>query len=234
MARRLLLISPSTVFGTRYLEHAYDELREVLGGVTRVIFVPYALKDHEGYAAKARAAFDEMGFGLVSLHETADPRRALEDAEAVFCGGGNSFRLLAALYHAGVIDLIRRRALDGMPYTAASAGSNIACPTIRTTNDMPIVEPPTLDALGLDSFQINPHYLDPAPGSTHMGETRETRIREFHEENAAPVVGLREGAILRVEGESVQLRGRAGARIFRRGEEPVEVAPVAAIETLVA
>ena len=120
-----------------------------------------------------------------------------------------------------------------MPYTGASAGSNLACPTIMTTNDMPIVEPPTFAALGLVRFQINPHYVDPAPGSNHMGETRETRIREFHEENLAPVVGLREGAMLRIEGESVELRGRAGARIFRRGQEPVEVAPVASIQALV-
>jgi dipeptidase E len=234
MARRLLLISTSTVFGTRYLEHAFDELREVLAGVHRVLFIPHALKDHAGYAAKARAAFEEIGFGLDSLHESADPARAIEAAEAVFCGGGNTFRLLDALYRMELLPVIRRRVGEGMPYTGASAGSNLACPTIRTTNDMPIVEPPSLDALGLVSFQINPHYVDPAPGSTHMGETRETRIREFHEENDVPVVGLREGAILRIEGESVELRGRAGARIFRRGQEPVEVTPVSAIESLVA
>jgi dipeptidase E len=132
-----------------------------------------------------------------------------------------------------VLPLIRKRVAEGMPYTGASAGSNLACPTIRTTNDMPIVEPPSFDALGLVSFQINPHYLDPVPGSTHMGETRETRIREFHEENDLVVVGLREGAMLRVEGDLVELRGRAGARIFRPGQEPVEVVPVAEIQTLV-
>jgi dipeptidase E len=230
MGRCLLLISTSTVFGTRYLEHAFDELRDVLAGVRRVLFLPYALEDHDGYAAKARAAFDEIGYGLDSLHEAEDPRRAVEGAEAIFCGGGNTFRLLDALYHADVVDRIRRRALGGMPYAGASAGSNLACPTIRTTNDMPIVEPPSFDALGLVPFQINPHYLDPDPGSTHMGETREARIREFHEENAVPVVGLREGAMLRVEGDSIELRGRAGARIFRRGEEPVEIVPVARIE----
>jgi dipeptidase E len=233
MARRLLLISTSTVFGTRYLEHAYDELRDVLAGIRRVLFVPHALKDHAGYAAKARAAFEEIGIGLDSLHEAPDVERAILQAEAVFCGGGNSFRLLDQLIRLDAMDLIRRRASEGMPYAGASAGSNLACPTIRTTNDMPIVEPPTLRALELVSFQINPHYLDPVPGSTNMGETRETRIREFLEENDVPVVGLREGAILRVEGDSVELRGRAGARIFRRGQEPAEVTPVAAIEALV-
>ena len=232
MARRLVLISTSTVFGTRYLEHAYPELRDALGGVARVLFIPYALQNRDGYVAKARPAFEEMGYGLDSLHEGSDPRRAIETAEAVFCGGGNTFRLLKALSEMGVLPLIRRRVAEGMVYSGASAGSNLAGPTIRTTNDMPIVEPPSFDALSLVSFQINPHYLDPAPDSTHMGETRETRIREFHEENETPVVGLREGAILRVEGESVLLKGVAGARIFRRGQEPVEVNPVAEIGPL--
>jgi dipeptidase E len=234
MARRLVLISTSTVFGTRYLEHALPELREALGGVARVLFVPHALKDRDGYAAKARAAFEEIGLALDSLHETADPRRAVEEAEAIFCGGGNTFRLLKALQEMDLLPLIRRRVAEGMVYSGASAGSNLACPTIRTTNDMPIVEPPSLAALSLVPFQINPHYLDPAPGSTHMGETRETRILEFHEENETTVVGLREGAILRVEGESVLLKGVAGARVFRRGQEPVEVVPVAEIAPLVA
>ena len=174
MARRLVLISTSTVFGTRYLEHAFPELRHALGGVRRVLFIPYALKDRDGYAAKARAAFEEMGYGLDSLHEAPEQRRAVEKAEAIFCGGGNSFRLLKTLYELEVLPLIRRRVAEGMVYSGASAGSNLACPTIRTTNDMPIVEPPSLSALDLVSFQINPHYLDPAPGSTHMGETRET------------------------------------------------------------
>jgi len=222
------------VFGTRYLEHAFPDLRQVLEGVGRVLFIPHALRDHAGYAAKARAAFEEIGFGLDSLHEAADPRQAVLDAEAVFCGGGNTFRLLDQLVRLEVLDAIRDRARDGMPYTGASAGSNLACPTIMTTNDMPIVEPPTLQALGLVWFQINPHYVDPAPGSTHMGETRETRIREFHEENAVPVVGLREGASLRVDGDRIDLVGRAGARIFRRGQEPVEVTPVASIAALLA
>ena len=227
MARRLVLISTSTVFGTRYLEHAFPELRDALSGVSRVLFIPHALQDRDGYAAKARSAFEEMGYGLDSLHEADDPRRAVDTAEAVFCGGGNTFRLLKAVYEMGVLPLIRRRVAEGMVYSGASAGSNLASPTIRTTNDMPIVEPPSFEALSLVSFQINPHYLDPVPGSTHMGETRETRIREFHEENEMPVVGLREGAILRVEGDSILLKGMAGARIFRRGQDPVEAGPVA-------
>jgi dipeptidase E len=232
MTRKLVLISTSTVFGTRYLEHAYPELRDAMGSVARVLFIPYALQDRDAYVAKARPAFEEMGYGLDSVHEAFDPRRVIERAEAIFCGGGNTFRLLKVLHEIGVLPAIRRRVAEGMPYAGASAGSNLACPTIRTTNDMPIVQPPCLDALGLVSFQINPHYVDPLPGSTHMGETRETRIREFHEENEAPVVGLREGAILRVDGESVLVRGVAGARVFRRGQEPVEIAPGAEIGPL--
>jgi len=234
MARRLVLISTSTVFGTRYLEHAFPELRDALGNVSSVLFIPHALQDRQGYAAKARAAFEEMGYRLDSLHEAFDPRRAIERAEAIFCGGGNTFRLLKALQDMSVLPLIRRRVAEGLVYSGASAGSNLACPTIRTTNDMPIVQPPSLDALDLVPFQINPHYVDPLPDSRHMGETREARIREFHEENDTPVVGLREGAILRVDGESVLLRGVAGARVFRRGQEPVEVAPIAEIAALVA
>jgi dipeptidase E len=233
MSRRLLLISTSTVFGTRYLEHAMDELREVIGGARRVLFVPFALKDHAGYAAKARAAFAELGYELHSLHEAADARAAVAAAEAVFCGGGNTFRLLKTLYDLDLLPVLRARALDGMPYTGASAGSNLACPTVMTTNDMPIVQPPSFAALGLVRFQINPHYVDPVAGSTHMGETRETRLREFHEENETAVVGLREGALLRVEGPAVWLKGLAGARVFRRGQEPVEVEPVTDIGPLV-
>jgi dipeptidase E len=229
---RLLLISTSTVHGTAYLEHAFAELRALLGPCRRVLFIPYALKDRGAYAAKARAAFESIGYGLDSIHEAASALEAVEAAEAVFCGGGNTFRLLETLYRQDLLSPIRRRVAEGMPYAGASAGANVACPTIRTTNDMPIVEPPSLDALGLVPFQINPHYLDPDPVSTHMGETRETRIREFHEENETPVVGLREGAMLRVEDGAVTLAGRAGARIFRRGREPVEVRPPAVIEGL--
>jgi dipeptidase E len=221
--KRLLLISTSTVFGTNYLEHAFGEITSLFGGSRRVLFVPYALKDRDSYAAKARRAFSEMGYELDSIHESADAVAAVKKAEAMFFGGGNTFRLLKTLYDAGLLQPLRDRVLEGMPYSGASAGANLAGPTIRTTNDMPIVEPPSLDALNLVPFQINPHYIDPDPSSTHMGETRETRIREFHEENATPVVGLREGAMLRVDDYRVQIRGQAGARIFRRGQTPVDV-----------
>jgi len=229
----LLLISTSTVHGTEYLEHAFPALRELLGARPRVLFIPYALQNRHAYAARAREAFAKIGYALDSIHEKASPRAAVREAEAVFCGGGNTFRLLRTLCELDLVSAIRERAVSGMPYAGASAGSNMACPTIKTTNDMPIVQPPTFDALGLVPFQINPHYLDPDPASTHMGETRETRIREFHEENETAVVGLREGAMLRVSDGRVILQGLAGARIFRRGMEPVEVEPVREIGDLV-
>ncbi len=222
---RLLLLSTSTVHGHGYLGYCTDAVRGFLGGVERVLFVPYALHDRDRYAELARGRFAELGFGLDPLHQAADPLRALAEAQAVFVGGGNTFRLLKALYDLGLIAAIRERAAAGVPYMGSSAGSNVACPTIKTTNDMPIVYPPSLDALALVPFQINPHYLDPDPGSTHMGETREQRILQFHEDNATPVVGLREGAWLLVEDGKVALRGLAGARVFLRGAEPREVEP---------
>jgi dipeptidase E len=224
---RLMLISNSTQHGTGYLDHCADAIASFLGrAVRRVAFVPYAAFDRDAYAAKARARFEAMGFGLDSVHDFADgPVRAVERADALFIGGGNTFRLLDALWREGLVEAIRSRVRSGeMPYVGASAGSNVACPSIRTTNDMPIVEPPTFAALDLVPFNINPHYLDPMPGSTHMGETREQRIAEFHEENPQPVIGLREGAWLIVEEQAAILQGANGARLFRRGEKPIEVA----------
>jgi dipeptidase E len=222
---RLLLISNSTQYGTGYLDHCADAIVSFLGPVQRVTFVPYALADRDAYAARARARFDAMGYGLDSVHDfAAGPARAIEQADALFIGGGNTFRLLDALWREGLVEPIRRRAgREAMPYIGASAGTNVACPSIRTTNDMPIVQPPTFEALGLVPFNINPHYLDATPGSTHMGETREQRIAEFHEENPQPVIGLREGAWLLVEDQTVVLQGANGARLLRRGEHPIEL-----------
>jgi dipeptidase E len=224
---RLLLVSNSTLYGGGYLDHCAGAIASFLGpSVKRVLFVPYALFDRDAYAAKARARFEAMGYGLDSVHDLAGgPVQAVERAEALFIGGGNTFRLLEALWRHELIEPIRRRVRDGMPYVGTSAGSNVACPSIRTTNDMPIVQPPSFAALDLVAFNINPHYQDPTPGSTHMGETREQRISEFHEENPQPVVGLREGAWIQIEGASVLLNGSTGARLFRRGAVPVEFGP---------
>ena len=201
-----------------------------LGGVRRVLFIPHALANREAYAETARTRFKAMGFELYSLHAAADPHAAVEAAEAVFVGGGNTFRLLKALGDLGVVAPLRARALTGMPYIGASAGTNVACPTVRTTNDMPIVEPASLTALGLVRFQVNPHYVDPDPNSRHMGETREERLVQFLEENDVPVVGLREPSMLRIEGGGATLFGSAPARIFRRGAAPFEVPPGARLD----
>jgi dipeptidase E len=169
-----------------------------------------------------RERLKAIGVEVSTLTADEAGRRAVREAEAVFTGGGNTFRLLKTLQAAKLLPLLRERALAGIPYLGSSAGTNIAAPTIRTTNDMPIVQPASFEALGLVPFQINPHYLDPDPQSTHMGETREQRLREFHEENETPVVGLREGAWMRIEGDRATLGGVQGARIFRRGEAPEE------------
>ena len=223
---RALLISNSTMHGGGYLEHCASTLREFLGAKQRVLFVPYALADHDAYAQKAATAFTALGHELVSAHTQADPAAAVDAADAVFVGGGNTFRLLNALYERSLLPAIRRRALAGMPYVGSSAGTNVATPSIRTTNDMPIVQPPSFLALQLVPFQINPHYLDPDPTSKHMGETREERLRQFHEEHDTPVLGLREGCMLRVEGERATLLGTTDARLFRRGQAPAEFQPV--------
>jgi dipeptidase E len=219
---KVLLLSNSTLHGRGYLDHAAGAIGDFLRGVRRVLFVPFALHDRAAYAAKARERFRALGFELDSLHEAPDARAAVDAAEAFFVGGGNTFRLLKALYDTGVLAPIRARVAAGVPYLGSSAGANVAGPTIKTTKDMPIVQPPSFDALGLVRFQISPHYLDPDPSSTHMGETQEERILQFHEECATPVAGLREGATVLAEGGSIRLGGTSGARIFRQGRPPVE------------
>jgi len=222
---RVLLISNSTLYGSGYLDHAESEIRNLLRDVRNVLFVPYALYDRDAYASMAQKRFDRMGYVLESIHKAGDPRQAANDAESIFIGGGNTFRLLKALYDNDVLNAIRERVKNGMPYVGSSAGSNVAGPTIKTTKDMPIVQPPSFDALGIVPFQISPHFQDPDPNSTHMGETQEERINQFLEENDTPVFGLREGAMVRVENGTMILRGSSGARIFRKGVEPVETLP---------
>jgi dipeptidase E len=223
--KRLLLISNSTLYGGGYLDHAEKEIRNFLGAVRRVLFIPFAQRDQDAYAALARRRLAAMSYEVDSAHEASDPKQAVDTAEAVFVGGGNTFRLLKGLYDSELLPPIHRKVAEGMPYLGSSAGSIVACPTLKTTKDMPVVEPLSFDALGLVGFQISPHYLDPDPSSTHMGETQEERINQYLEENHAPVVGLREGTMLRVEAGSVVLKGITAARIFRRGQAPLEVEP---------
>jgi dipeptidase E len=220
--RRLLLISNSINHGQGFLDHVIHEIDGFLGKVRSLVFIPFAQKDREGAGARVRDCLAAIGVEVATLTADEAGRNLLRNCAAAFTGGGNTFRLLKTLQDAQMIPILAERGLAGMPYIGSSAGTNIATPTIRTTNDMPIVQPASFDALGLVPFQINPHYIDAVPGSTHMGETREQRLKEFHEENETPVVGLREGAWIRVEGDKATLGGDNGARIFRREREAEE------------
>ncbi len=224
---RLLLLSNSRNVGQGYLEHAEPHLRAFLGpAVTRVLFVPYAavrVSWDEFADAMVAPRLGEMGYAVDAIHRTRSPRAAVRKAEAIVVGGGNTFQLLRTLQDRGLVTAIRERVRAGAPYVGWSAGANVACPTMRTTNDMPIVEPRGLRAMGLVRFQLNPHYLDAHPEG-HGGETREERLLEFVEANpGVHVVGLREGSILRAEGRRVTLLGNRTARIFLRGRTPWEV-----------
>jgi dipeptidase E len=230
---RILLISNSTVHGRGYLDHVEEQIKMFLGDARKILFFPFALYDRDDYAAKAKLRFAAMGYTLESAHATGNPKKAIDRADVLFVGGGNTFRLLKALQDCELVEPIRRKVKSGAPYIGSSAGSNVAGPTIKTTKDMPIVQPRSFDSLGLVPFQISPHYLDPDPNSTHMGETQEERILQFLEENETPVVGIREGAWMLMENGAITLKGESGARIFRRGEAPVEVTSGSEISKLV-
>lgn len=218
-ARRLLLLSNGTPPGGELFDHAWTALAEVLNGARRMAFVPFARADHDTYARVIAAALAPLGVEVVGAHEAPGPREVLSSADALFVGGGNSFRLLDALQRHGLVELIRERVGEGMPYVGSSAGTNMACPSLRTTNDMPIIQPRSFEALNLVPFQVNPHYPADAP-AVNVGETREQRIAEFLEANDVPVVGLCEGSWIEVAGEVARLGGVAEGRLFRRGLEP--------------
>lgn len=228
MSRNLLLISTSTTHGTGYLEHAEEEVKSLLEGKKSILFIPYARPggiSHIDYTTKAREAFAQWGISVTGVHEYDNAVQAVQEAEAVFIGGGNTFVLLRNLYANKLVEPLRERVKKGMPYMGTSAGTNVAGRTIGTTNDMPIVHVKTFDALQLVPFNINPHFLDPDPSSTHMGETRDTRIAEFHHHNRQPVIGLREGSILRINGDNISLLGTHSARVFLQSEKPMEFKP---------
>lgn len=223
--KNLLLVSSSNVHGRGYLDQVEADILETLGAIRSVVFVPFALFDCGTYAAKAAERLRRMGVALDSIHLASDASDVIRKAQAIFIGGGNTFRLLKALYDHDLLSVIRQKVGEGTPFIGSSAGAIVACPTLKTTKDMPVVQPPSFDALSLVNFQISPHYLDPDPTSTHMGETQEERIMQYLEENERPVVGLREGTSLRVGQGAILLRGDKTARIFRRGEKPIEVPP---------
>ncbi len=235
--KRLLLLSNSSNYGEEYLVHARDAVKGFLGdSIKSLLFIPYAGVRFAGddYAAKVGARFSEWGYKLDSIHTSLEPRKALSEAEAIVVGGGNTFQLLRRLYQNKLLDAIRARVETGLPYIGWSAGANLACPTIKTTNDMPIVEPPSLNALGLIPFQINPHYTD-ATLSGHSGETRAERLAEFIEVNPSTyVVGLREGSMLRIEGQAITLLGTQQATVFIKGQEARDYSTEESLQFLLA
>jgi dipeptidase E len=215
--KRLLLHAGGD--GTSARSHVIDHLR----GARRAVMIPYAQGDHDRATARFAEWLAPHGVEIRGVHAVDDPAAAIAEAEAVFVTGGNSFRLVSALHRLGLIEPVRAAIERGIPYYGASAGANVACPTIRTTNDMPIVQPRSFAALSLVPFQINPHYIDPPPPEARIGETREERLREFLEENDVIVVALREQSWLEIDGPSMHLRGTGGAVLFRRNVEPGQV-----------
>ena len=223
----LLLISNSTNAGEEYLKYPIAEIAKTLKGVSEVVFIPYAAVtfSYDEYEAKVQARFNEIGIKVKSIHHALNKRNFVRNAEAVVIGGGNTFALLKRMQEEDLLDVIHRRVKGGMPYVGWSAGSNVTCPTICTTNDMPIVQPESFRAIGLVSFQINPHYLDANPEG-HAGETREQRILEYLEANRSRyVVGLREGCMLRIDDNGIELIGSRPMRIFKKGQPTYEVNP---------
>ncbi|HPF01613.1 MAG TPA: dipeptidase PepE [Bacteroidales bacterium] len=222
---RLLLISNSTNPGEAYLDYPKNNIREFLGEKpVKVLFIPYAAVtfSYDVYEEKVAERFREIGHSIESIHRFSDPIKAVSEAESLAVGGGNTWKLLKTIRDNNLIEIIRRRVAGGMPYIGWSAGSNMACPTIMTTNDMPVVEPGPFGALSLIPFQINPHYLDANPEG-HAGETREQRIQEFIEVNPhVYVAGLREGTMLLLEGNNLSLIGPRNLRIFKKGSSPAE------------
>jgi len=223
---KLLLISNSYSYGRGFLDHCIDEIRDFIGTRKEILFIPYALHDHNNYSQIMSNRFSKIGCDVISIHRLQNVQEAINQAQIFFVGGGNTFRLLKSLYDNKILDLMRERITNGIPYIGISAGANIASPTIKTTNDMPIVYPPRLESLNLIPFQINPHYFEPDPNSKIMLESRSSRIKEFHEENDSYVLGLREGSYLRIENENILLKGESGVILFVKDKEPKEYIPI--------
>jgi dipeptidase E len=235
--KNLIVASTSTLHGQSYLEYLLPELSDLYQNTEEIIFIPYARPGgitHEAYTALARKALETIGISVKGLHSFSDPKSAIKEAKGIFTGGGNTFVLVKALQDLDLMNVLSSSVVQGIPYLGTSAGSNICGLTMKNTNDMPIVYPKSFDTLGLLPFNINPHYLDPNPNSSHMGETRETRIKEFHAYNNTTVVGLREGSWLRVIGNSIELKGPYTARVFECNKEAYEVKPGSYLENLAA
>ncbi len=226
--KNILLASTSSLFGGNYLAYLSEEITALFQGVREIIFIPYARPSgmsHDDYTAKAAAFFAELGIKVKGLHTFTSPVEAVQHAAGFFTGGGNTFLLVKTLHELSLMQELKAAAEKGAPYLGTSAGSNIAGINMKTTNDMPIVYPPSFDCMGLVPFNINPHYLDSDPELKHNGETRETRILEFHTQNMIPVVGLREGNWIRVKDDRITTEGSQLTRIFKPGKSPCEVEP---------
>ena len=223
--KKMLLASTSTIYGQKYLEYLHDEIKNLFSGCKKILFVPYARPSgisHLEYTEKAKNVFKILNLEIID-YTNEDLRESLEKCDGIFIGGGNTFLLLNKLYQYSLIDILKNKIDSGIPYLGTSAGSNICGITIGTTNDMPIVHVKSLEALGIIDFNINPHYLDPIDGFEHMGESRETRINEFHKFNDQFVIGLREGSYLQVEGDDIYLKGLKHAVIFKKENEKFEI-----------
>ncbi|MEJ6793316.1 MAG: dipeptidase PepE [Lacinutrix sp.] len=224
--KSIIIASTSTVYGGEPLEYLLDELKIHFKNTEEILFIPYARPSgisHEEYTRKIKKPFKSIGKSVKGIHEFKDTKKALKEAKGIYVGGGNTFVLVSQLYKNNCINVLKEVINNGTPYLGTSAGSNICGLNMNTTNDMPIVYPPSFKTLGLVAFNINPHYLDPIEGSKHMGETRETRIKEFHKFNTQPVIGLREGSFIEVKGKDIILRGNLEARIFEYEKEAYEI-----------
>ena len=224
--KNCIIASTSTLHGGDYLDYIVPELLQLFKNCNTILFIPYARPSglsHNDYTEKVQVAFAKINIKVKGIHEFVNPIQAIENAEAIFTGGGNTFLLISQLYKNNVMNVLAETIKNGTPYLGTSAGSNICGLTIQTTNDMPIIYPPSFQALGILPFNLNPHYLDADLQSNHMGETRETRIKEFHQFNTLPVLGLREGSWLEVKGEKITLKGNLSARLFRQNQIPEEI-----------
>ncbi len=221
-----ILASTSTVYGSSYLSYITEEIAALFDKTDTITFVPYARPSgitYDEYTEIAFNFFSPINKKIIGLHTYDNPKEALKNAEGIFTGGGNTFLLVKTLHDAALMQVLADTVKQGTPYLGTSAGTNIAGINMQTTNDMPIVYPSGFDTMGLTPFNINPHYLDPVEGSTHMGETRETRIKEFHTQNNIPVVGLREGSWIKLQNEKILLQGSHTARVFIKDKEPFEL-----------
>jgi dipeptidase E len=225
--KKMIIASTSTIHGGNYLDYLLPTLELHFKDCSELLFIPYARPggtSHDDYTATVRSAFAKINKTVKGLHEFEDPIEAIKKAQGIFTGGGNTFLLVTQLYQNNVMEVLSKAVQDGTPYLGSSAGSNITGMSMQTTNDMPIIYPPSFKTLGLIPFNLNPHYLDTDLQSKHMGETRETRIKEFHAFNDIPVLGLREGSWLEVNGEQIILKGELTARLFRQNQSPEELA----------